>query len=130
MVGCGIDQPHHLFLAENGRQLMRHLGKDEVVEGEILPLQRPLVQEVTPFRLRGHREEVATLTTTLNPSRQRLRSNRLLGQMTQRFIAGLAPQVGNNKGRYRSQMGVPEDLFSEAFTDFKEPGRIAGKARF
>ncbi|MGA8086490.1 MAG: hypothetical protein WCA10_04235, partial [Terracidiphilus sp.] len=33
---------------------------------------------------------LAELATTLSPSRQRLRSNRLLGQVTQKLVARLA----------------------------------------
>jgi len=44
-VGCGIDQPHDFILAEHGRQLVWHLREDEIVEGQITPLQRALVQE-------------------------------------------------------------------------------------
>src|SRR3984885_10363749 len=44
-VGCGIDQPHNLLLTEHDRQLLCHLGKNEIVVGEVTPPQRALVQE-------------------------------------------------------------------------------------
>src|ERR1700677_3931261 len=44
-VGCGIDQPHDLLLAEYDRQLLWHLRENEIVVGEVTPPQRALVQE-------------------------------------------------------------------------------------
>jgi hypothetical protein len=41
-----------VLLAEHGRQLMRHLREDEIVESRITPLQRALVQE--PQRRDAH----------------------------------------------------------------------------
>ena len=42
-VGCSIDQLHNFLLVESGRQFLRHLGEDEIVEGEVAPLQSALV---------------------------------------------------------------------------------------
>jgi hypothetical protein len=36
---------HNFLLAENGRQFMRHPGEDEIVEGEVTPLQSALVKD-------------------------------------------------------------------------------------
>src|ERR1700689_2970089 len=44
-VGCGIDHPHDFLLTEHDRQLLRHLGENEIVVGEVTPPQRTLVQE-------------------------------------------------------------------------------------
>jgi hypothetical protein len=44
-VGCGIDQPQDFLLTEHDRQLLRHLGENEIVVRELTPPQRTLVQE-------------------------------------------------------------------------------------
>jgi hypothetical protein len=44
-VGCGVDQPHDLLLTKHDRQPLRHLGKNEILVGEITPPQRALIQE-------------------------------------------------------------------------------------